>query len=98
MDQFCVLRNHGVQFSEKRITFDRSAHIKSALEIHVYAYKWLKNIGIMIKFVMKVYFVNLNHIAKFFYVRSIIAPRFNIGPLKVICLAIIIGLKIVLPR
>ena len=39
------------------------------------------------KFGMNAYFVNLNHIAKFYYGRSIIAPRFKIGPLKK-CLAI----------
>ena len=39
MDKSCVLRNHGVKFSENRITFDRSPYIKSALEIQVYAYK-----------------------------------------------------------
>ena len=50
------------------------------------------------KFGMNEYFVNLNHITKFCYDRSIIAPRSKIGLLKKICLAIIIGLKIVLLR
>ena len=72
MDQFCALRNNGVQFGENRITFDRRPHIKSPLEIHVYDYKWLKNIGIVMKFGVNVYFVNLSHITKFCYGRSII--------------------------
>ena len=79
------------------IAFDPSPHIKSPLEINVYCYKWLKNIGIMMKFDMNVYFVNLKHIAKFCYGWSIIAPRFKIGTLKKTCLAIIIGLKMLLP-
>ena len=82
LDQSYVPRNHGVKFGENRITFDRSPHKKSPLEIHVYAYKWFKNIGIMMKFNMNAYFVNLNHIAKFCYGRSIIAPMFKKGPLK----------------
>ena len=82
MDKFSVLRNHNAKFGENRITFDRSPHIKSPLEIHVYAYKWLKHIVIVMKFGMTIYFVNLNHIAKFCYGRSIIAPRFKIGHLK----------------
>ena len=98
MDKFCVLRSHGVKFGENRITFDRSAHINSPLEIHVYAYKWLHNIGNVMKFGMKMYFVNLNYIAKFCYGRSIIALRFKMGPFKKICLAIIVVLKIVLPQ
>ena len=60
MNQFCVLRKSYVKFGKNRITFDPSLHIKSLLEIHVYAYKWLKNIDIVMKFGMKVYFVNLN--------------------------------------
>ena len=98
IDQFCVLGNHGVKFGENRITFDPSPHIKSPFKIHVYAYKGLKNIGIVMKFGINVYYVNLNHITKFCYGRSIIAPRSKIRPLKKICLAIIIGLKILLPR
>ena len=58
IDQFGILRNHG----ENWITFDPCPHIKSPLQIHVYAYKWLKNIGIVVNFSMNVYFVNLNHI------------------------------------
>ena len=73
---------HGVKFGENRITFYRSPHIRSYLAIHVYAYKRLKNIGIVMKFSMNMYFVNLNHIAKFCYGQSIIAPRFKRGPLK----------------
>ena len=65
MDKLCVLRNHGVKFVENWITFDRSPHIKTPLEIHVCDYKWLRNIGIVMKFGM-----NLNHIAKFCYGRS----------------------------
>ena len=95
MDQFCVLRNHGVKFGKNRITFDPSPHIKSPLEIHFYAYNWLKHIGIMMKFGMNMYFINLNHIAKFCYGRSIIAPTYKKGHLKKMCLAIIISLKIV---
>ena len=94
MNQFCVLRNHAVN----RITFDHSPHIKSPLEIHVYAYKWLKNIGIVMTLGINVYFVNLNHVTKFFYGGSIITPRFTIRPIKKIWLAIIIGLKILLPQ
>ena len=71
---------------------------KSILEIHVYAYKGLKNISIMMKFAMKMYFVNLNHVTKFWYGLSIIDFKSKIGPLMKICLAIIIGLKTVLPR
>ena len=97
MDQFCI-RNHGVKFGENRITFDPTPHIKSPLEIHVCAYKWLKNIGIVMEFGMNVYFVNLNHVTKYCYGRSIIAPWSKIGPLKKICLTIIIGLKMLLPR
>ena len=62
VDQFYILRNYGVKFGENRITFDPSPHIKSPLETHGYAYKWLKNIGVMMKFDMSVYFGNLNHI------------------------------------
>ena len=98
MNQCCVLRNHGVKFGINRITFDLSPHIKSPLEIHIYSYKRLKNIDIVTKFSMNVYFVNVNNIAKFCYSRSIIASRYKIGPLKKICSAIIIGLKILLPR
>ena len=89
-DQLFLLRNHSEKFSENWITFNASPHIKSPLEIHVYAYKWLKTIGIVMKFVMKMYFVNLNYITKFSY--GII-----IGSITKICLAIIIGLKILLP-
>ena len=59
--QFCLLRNHGVRFGGNRITFTPNPHIKSPLEIHVYAYIWFKNIGIMMKSGMNVYFLNLNH-------------------------------------
>ena len=82
MPKFCILRNYAVKFGENRITFVRSPHIKSPLEIHVYAYKWLKGIGIVMKFSMNVNFVNLNHITKFRYGRSIIALMFKIEPLK----------------
>ena len=98
MDQFCVLRNYGVEFGENRIAFDPSPHIKFTLEIHVYFYKLLKNIGIVMKFGMNVYSVNVNHTIKFCYGRSIIIPMFKIGPLKKILLTIIIGLKILLPQ
>ena len=94
MDQFFLLRNLGVKLGENRITFDASLHIKSPLQIHIYAYKWLKNIGIVKKFGMNVHFINLNHIIKLCYGRFIITPRSTIGPIKKICLAIIIGLKI----
>ena len=87
MDKSCVLRNHSEKYGENLITFDRSPHIKFPLEIHVYAYKWLKNIGIVMKFGMNAYFINLNRIAKCCYGWSIIAPRFETGPLKKICLA-----------
>ena len=96
MDQFCVFGNHGVKFGLNWIPFDPSPLIKSPLETHVYAYKWLKNIGIAIKFGMNVYFVNINHVI--LYGWSIIAPRSTIGPLKKIYLPIMIGLKTVLPR
>ena len=46
MDQFCALKNHSVNYDENWIIFDPRAHIKSPLEINVYNYKWLKNIGI----------------------------------------------------
>ena len=65
MDQFYALRNHSAKFGENRVTFDSSPHIKSPLEIQVCAYKWLRNIGIVMKFGIYVYFVNLNHITKF---------------------------------
>ena len=91
-------RNHGIKFGESRITFDPIPHIKSSLEIHVYACKSLKNIGIVMKLGMKVYFVNLNHIIKICYGRSLITPRSLIGPIKKTCLAIKFGIKIVLPR
>ena len=57
MDQFGILRYCFVNFGENRIAFDPSPHIKSPLEIHVYSYKWLKNIGIVMKFCMNVYFL-----------------------------------------
>ena len=76
MDQFYVLRNHGEKFAENRITFGSGPHRKSPLEIHVYAYKRLKNIGIMMRFGINVYFVNLNRIAKFCYGLSIIPTWF----------------------
>ena len=98
MDKFCILRNHGLKFGENWTAFISSPHIKSPIEIHVNAYKCLKNIGIVMKFGVTVYFVNLNHIAKFCYGWSIIAPGYKIGPLKKICLAIMIDLKIILPR
>ena len=100
MDQFWRLRNLGVKFGENWITLDLSRQIKSALEIHVYAYKWLKNNGIVVKFGMNMYFINLNHITKCCYDRSIIVPSSEIGRIKEICLIYnnIIGLKIVLPR
>ena len=98
MDQFCILRNHGVIFNENQITFNPCPRITSPLHIHVYAYKCLKNIGIVMKFSMNVYFVNLNHITKICYGRFIIVATFKTGPLKKICLAIIICLKILLPR
>ena len=60
MDQLFLLKSHGVKFGEDRITFDPRPHIKFPLEIPVYAYKWLKNIHIVMKFGMNVYFVNLN--------------------------------------
>ena len=69
MDQRCVLGNHGVKFGENWITLDH--YIKSPLEIYVYSYKWVKNIGIVMKFGMNVYFVYLNHITKFFYGRKL---------------------------
>ena len=75
--QFCVQRNHSVKFSENQITFDPSPHIKLPLplhlEINVYAYKWLKRIGIIVKFGSYEYLVILNHITKFYYSQSIIA-------------------------
>ena len=82
MYKFCILRNHGVKFGENRITFKNSPNINFLLEIHVYAYKWLKNVGIVMKFGTNVYFVNLNHIAEFCYTRSIIVPGFKKGPLR----------------
>ena len=75
MDQFCIVKNHGVKFDENRITFDPSPLIKPPLEIYIYAYKWLKNIGIMINIGMSTYFINLNHITKFCYGRLIIPTR-----------------------
>ena len=45
------------------VKFDPSPRIKSPLLIYVYANKWLKNIGMVMKFGKNVYFVNLNHIA-----------------------------------
>ena len=98
MDQFCILRNHDVRFGENRITFDSCPHIKSPSQIHIYTYKWLKNIGIVMKFSMKVYFINLNHVTKFCYGRSIIDRRFKVESLKKICLAIIFSLKILFLR
>ena len=98
MDQFFIWRYHGVKFVENWITFDPCPYIKFPLQFHVYAYKWLKNIGFVMKCGMKVYFVNLNHVTKFCYGWFIIAPMFKIGQLKKICLAITISLKIVLPR
>ena len=98
MEQFYVLGNHDVKFGENRITFEPCPHIKSALEIHVSSYKWLKNIVIMMKFGMNMCIFNPYHIKKFCYDRSIIAFRSKIGLLKKICLAIIIGLKILLFR
>ena len=92
-----TVRNHGVKFGENRITFDPSPHIKSPLEIHVYAHKWPKNIGIIMKFGINRIF-NLYHITKFCYGQSIIDPRSKIGLLKKLYLAIIIGLKILSPR
>ena len=80
--KFDSSHNIDVKFVENRIKFDSSPNRKSPLEIHVYAYKWLKNVGIVMKFGIDVYFVNLNHIAKFCYDQSIIAPRFKIGPLR----------------
>ena len=71
MHQFCVLRNQSIKFGENQITFNPSPHIKSPLEILVYAYKRLK-----MKFGMNMYFVNLNHIKNFCYCnisKSIIA-------------------------
>ena len=94
LDQFFILRNQGEKFVENRITFDPCPHIKSPLQIYVYAYKWLKNIGIVMISGINLYFVNLNHITKFCCGRFIIASK--IGPLKKICLAIIISLKILL--
>ena len=67
MDQFCILKNHGVKFGAYRITFDSSPHLNSPLEIHVNSCKWLKKIGIVMQFSKNVYFVNLNHITKFCY-------------------------------
>ena len=93
MDQFCILRCHDVKFGENRITFDPSPHIKSNFKIHVYIYKWLKNIGITMKFGMNVYFVNLNAIINACYSWSTIACRSSIGSLKKICLAITIAFK-----
>ena len=93
-DQFYVQGNHSAKFDQNRITFDPSPHIKFPLEINVYTYKWLKNIGIVMKYGVNVCFVNLNHIAKFGYGRFIITPRSKIGLLKKILLASIIGLKI----
>ena len=61
MDKFCVPGNHGVKFGENRITFDPSPCIKSPLEIHVNAYKWLKTS--VMKFNMNVYFINLVEVA-----------------------------------
>ena len=79
MYQFNILRNHDEKFGNNRITFDPCPHIKFPLQIHVYACKWLTNIGIGMKFGINVYFVNLNHS------RSIIAPTSKIGPFKEIC-------------
>ena len=73
MDELCILSNDGVKFSENHTTFDPITHIKFPLEIQVCAFKWLKMIGIVMKFSMNVYLVNPNHIKKFFYGRSIIA-------------------------
>ena len=72
MDQYYILGNHGVKCDENRIAFDPSTHIQSSLEIYDYASKWLKNISILMKFSINVYFVNLNHVVKFCYGRSII--------------------------
>ena len=65
IDQFLTLKNHGVKFDENWITFDPSPHLKSPLEFHVNTYKRLKNIGIVKKFGLIMYFVNLNHSTKF---------------------------------
>ena len=62
MDQFCIQRKYGVKFNDNRITFDPSLHIKSALKIHVDAYKWPKNIGIVMKFGMDCVFCKSKHI------------------------------------
>ena len=53
----------------------------SLLEIQVYANKWFKNIGIVMKFGKNVYFVNLNHITKFCYGRPISTSRSKLLPL-----------------
>ena len=64
-----------VMFGENWITFDPSPHVKSPLEIQIYDYKRLKNIGILMKFSMDAYFVNLNYITELCYGRSLIALR-----------------------
>ena len=71
MLQFCVLRTHGVKLSENWITFEPSPHIKSPLEIYVYAYKCLKNIGIVTKFGMSVCFANQNYVHKLSVLRTL---------------------------
>ena len=97
MNQSCILRSC-VKFIENRIIFDPCLHIKPPLDIQVYAYKWLTNISIVMKFGMNVYFVNLHMFTKFCNGRSRNATRFKIGLLMKICLEIIISLKILLSR
>ena len=68
MDQLYILRNHGVKVGKNQITFAPCPHRKSPLQIHVSAYKCLKDIGSVMKFSIKVYFVNQNHITEFLMV------------------------------
>ena len=89
MDQFCIQRNHGVKFGENRSTVDPCP---------LYNFKFTLINGTVIKLGMNVYSVNLNYITKYFYGRFIIASESKIGPLKKICLGIIISFKILLPR
>ena len=75
-DQFCILGNHGVNIKSYKVPF-RNSRLRLLIDI-------------VMKFNMNVYFVNLSHIIKFCYGRSIIATTSKTQPLKKICLAIII--------
>ena len=68
--QLLLLRNRGVKFDENRITLEPCPHKKSALRIFDYTYKWLKNIGIVMRFGMNVYFVNLTILPNFVMIGS----------------------------